>query len=199
MMKKLLILLTLIFALACTCTAFAGTGTDNNAEAAVRREEVARLDNRIDDVNTRVDKVGAMAAAIASLKSIGYDPQAPSEFSIGLGQYKGETGVAMGFFHYPNKNFMINVSLSTAGGETMGGIGATWRFGHKSPQKLLEEQREEQAKKELAAAEKYQAAAKLAKEAQERAEYAAKLARQAQVSADNAKAAADATQAKHFG
>ena len=170
-----------------------------NAEAAVRREEVARLDNRIDDVNTRVDKVGAMAAAIASLKSIGYDPQAPSEFSIGLGQYKGETGVAMGFFHYPNKNFMINVSLSTAGGETMGGIGATWRFGHKSPQKLLEEQREEQAKKELAAAEKYQAAAKLAKEAQERAEYAAKLARQAQVSADNAKAAADATQAKHFG
>lgn len=170
-----------------------------NAEAAVRREEVARLDGRINDVNDRVNKVGAMAAAIASLKSIGYDPQAPSEFSIGLGQYKGETGVAMGFFHYPNKNFMINVSLSTAGGETMGGIGATWRFGHKSPQKLLEEQREAQAKKELAAAEKYQAAAKLAKEAQERAEYAAKLARQAQVSADNAKAAADATQAKHFG
>jgi archaellum component FlaC len=170
-----------------------------NAEAAIRREEVARLDNRIDDVNDRVNKVGAMAAAIASLKSIGYDPQAPSEFSIGLGQYKGETGVAMGFFHYPNKNFMINVSLSTAGGETMGGIGATWRFGHKSPQKLLEEQREAQAKKELAAAEKYQAAAKLAKEAQERAEYAAKLARQAQVSADNAKAAADATKAKHFG
>lgn len=181
-----------------------------NAEAAIRRgeverldnrisEEVTRLDGRINDVNDRVNKVGAMAAAIASLKSIGYDPQAPSEFSIGLGQYKGETGVAMGFFHYPNKNFMINVSLSTAGGETMGGIGATWRFGHKSPQKLLEEQRETQAKKELAAAEKYQAAAKLAKEAQERAEYAAKLARQAQVSADNAKAAADATQAKHFG
>ena len=170
-----------------------------NAEAAIRREEVARLDGRINDINDRVNKVGAMAAAIASLKSIGYDPQAPSEFSIGLGQYKGETGVAMGFFHYPNKNFMINVSLSTAGGETMGGIGATWRFGHKSPQKLLEEQREAQAKKELAAAEKYQAAAKLAKEAQERAEYAAKLARQAQVSADNAKAAADATQAKHFG
>lgn len=181
-----------------------------NAEAAIRRgeverldnrisEEVTRLDGRINDVNDRVNKVGAMAAAIASLKSIGYDPQAPSEFSIGLGQYKGETGVAMGFFHYPNKNFMINVSLSTAGGETMGGIGATWRFGHKSPQKLLEEQREAQAKKELAAAEKYQAAAKLAKEAQERAEYAAKLARQAQVSADNAKAASDATQAKHFG
>ena len=82
-----------------------------NAEAAIRRgeverldnrisEEVTRLDGRINDVNDRVNKVGAMAAAIASLKSIGYDPQAPSEFSIGLGQYKGETGVAMGFFHF---------------------------------------------------------------------------------------------------
>lgn len=47
-----------------------------NAEAAIRREEVARLDGRINDVNDRVNKVGAMAAAIASLKSIGYDPQA---------------------------------------------------------------------------------------------------------------------------
>lgn len=124
-----------------------------NAEAKIRQEEVNRLDNRIDDisgrindVSNRVDKVGAMAAAIASLKTMGYDPQAPSEFSVGLGHYKGETGVALGFFHYPNKNFMINVSLSTAGGETMGGIGATWRFGHKSPQKLLDEQRATQAK-----------------------------------------------------
>lgn len=124
-----------------------------NAEAKIRQEEVNRLDNRINDisgrindVSNRVDKVGAMAAAIASLKTMGYDPQAPSEFSVGLGHYKGETGVALGFFHYPNKNFMINVSLSTAGGETMGGIGATWRFGHKSPQKLLDEQRAAQAK-----------------------------------------------------
>lgn len=122
-------------------------------EVNTRKDEVARLDNSIsglrkdiNDVSNRVDKVGAMAAAIASLKTMGYDPQAPSEFSVGLGHYKGETGVALGFFHYPNKNFMINVSLSTAGGETMGGIGATWRFGHKSPQKLLDEQRAAQAK-----------------------------------------------------
>ncbi len=46
-----------------------------NAEAAIRRGEIARLDNRIDELDTRVNKVGAMAAAIASLKSIGYSPK----------------------------------------------------------------------------------------------------------------------------
>ena len=100
-----------------------------NAEAAIRRGEIARLDNRIDELDTRVNKVGAMAAAIASLKSIGYSPEAPTEFSVGVGQYKGKTGIALGFFHYPNKDFMLNFSLSSSSGEMMGGIGATWRFG----------------------------------------------------------------------
>lgn len=167
-----------------------------NAEAGIRRQEIARLDSRIDDVSERVDKVGAMSAAIASLRTMGYDPQAPSEFAIGLGHYKGETGIAMGYFHYPSRDFMINVSLSTAGGETMGGLGATWRFGHKSPQELLEKQRAEQLKKQLQAAEKYEAAVKLAKEAQERADYAAKVAAEAQKHAEIAKADADYTESK---
>lgn len=100
-----------------------------NAEAAIRRGEIARLDNRIDELDTRVNKVGAMAAAIASLKSIGYSPEAPTEFSVGVGQYKGKTGIALGFFHYPNKDFMLNFSMSSSSGEMMGGIGATWRSG----------------------------------------------------------------------
>ncbi len=100
-----------------------------NAEAAIRRGEIARLDNRIDELDTRVNKVGAMAAAIASLKSIGYSPEAPTEFSVGVGQYKGKTGIALGFFHYPNKDFMMNFSMSSSSGEMIGGIGATWRFG----------------------------------------------------------------------
>ncbi len=100
-----------------------------NAEAAIRRGEITRLDNRIDELDTRVNKVGAMAAAIASLKSIGYSPEAPTEFSVGVGQYKGKTGIALGFFHYPNKDFMLNFSMSSSSGEMMGGIGATWLFG----------------------------------------------------------------------
>ena len=96
-------------------------------------DEVGRLDNRIDKVEDRVDKVGAMAAAMASLKTMGYDPEAPTEIAVGIGQYRNETGLAIGAFHYPNKDFMLNFSLSTAGDEVMGGIGATWKIGRKKP------------------------------------------------------------------
>ena len=95
--------------------------------------EVNRLDNRIDKVDAKIDKVGAMAAAMASLKTMGYDPEAPTEIAVGIGQYRDETGIAIGAFHYPNKDFMLNFSLSTAGDEVMGGIGATWKIGRKKP------------------------------------------------------------------
>ena len=95
--------------------------------------EVGRLDNRIDKVDAKIDKVGAMAAAMASLKTMGYDSEAPTEIAVGVGQYRNETGLAIGAFHYPNKNFMLNFSLSTAGDEVMGGVGATWKIGRKKP------------------------------------------------------------------
>ena len=104
------------------------------ADAELRRDmdsAVSNLNNRIDKVDAKIDKVGAMAAAMASLKTMGYDPEAPTEIAVGIGQYRNETGIAIGAFHYPNKNFMLNFSLSTAGDEVMGGIGATWKIGRK--------------------------------------------------------------------
>ena len=141
-----------------------------NAEADIRRAEVNRLDNRISKVEDRVDKVGAMSAAIANLRTMGYDPAAPTEVAVGIGQYRDETGAALGLFHYPNRDFMLSLSVSTSGDEVMGGIGATWKFGRKSPEKVAEikkaqaeadARRAEEAK--LAKAEEMKQAAKEAK------------------------------------
>ena len=134
-----------------------------NAEADIRRAEVNRLDNRISKVEDRVDKVGAMSAAIANLRTMGYDPAAPTEIAVGVGQYRSETGVALGMFHYPNKDFMLSLSVSTSGDEVMGGIGATWKFGRKSPEKVLAAEKEKAAKAKLAKAEAMKQAAKEAK------------------------------------
>lgn len=125
--------------------------------------EVNRLDNRISKVEDRVDKVGAMSAAIANLRTMGYDPAAPTEIAVGVGQYRSETGVALGMFHYPNKDFMLSLSVSTSGDEVMGGIGATWKFGRKSPEKVLAAEKEKAAKAKLAKAEAMKKAAKEAK------------------------------------
>lgn len=129
----------------------------NLSEMADMSQDVARMNNRISDVSDRVNKVGAMSAAIASLKTIGYDPEAPTEFSVGLGQYKSETGLALGIFHYPNRNVMFNLSLSTSGGETMGGIGATWRIGHGASQKQMEVTVQEDVEKVIVKKEDYEA------------------------------------------
>ena len=129
-----------------------------NAEADIRRNEISRIDgqieqldgrvgsleNRMSDVEDRIDKVGAMSAAIANLRTMGFDPEAPTEIAIGVGQYKSETDLALGVFHYPNQDFMLSASISTSGDEVMGGIGATWKLGRKS---AAEKAKDEEARR----------------------------------------------------
>ena len=145
---------------------------DRKLDAAISdvNSRVDGIENRVDGLEDRIDKVGAMSAAIANLRTMGYDPAAPTEVAVGVGQYRDETGMALGLFHYPNRDFMLSLSVSTSGDEYMGGIGATWKFGRKSPEKVAEikkaqaeadARRVEEAK--LAKAEEMKKAAKEAK------------------------------------
>ena len=145
-------------------------GTADRVSLSETAERVGHLENRVGELEDRIDKVGAMAAAIANLRTMGYDPAAPTEVAVGIGQYRDETGAALGLFHYPNRDFMLSLSVSTSGDEVMGGIGATWKFGRKSPEKVAEikkaqaeadARRAEEAK--LAKAEEMKQAAKEAK------------------------------------
>ena len=136
-----------------------GEGVSLNQTA----ERVGHLENRVGKLEDRIDKVGAMSAAIANLRTMGYDPAAPTEIAVGVGQYRSETGAALGLFHYPNRDFMLSLSVSTSGDEVMGGIGATWKFGRKSPEKVLAAEKEKAAKAKLAKAEAMKKAAKEAK------------------------------------
>ena len=148
-----------------------GTSLNNTADRVTNLEQgVSDLSSKVNELDDRIDKVGAMAAAIANLRTMGYDPAAPTEVAVGIGQYRDETGAALGLFHYPNRDFMLSLSVSTSGDEVMGGIGATWKFGRKSPEKVAEikkaqaeadVRRAEEAK--LAKAEEMKQAAKEAK------------------------------------
>ena len=142
------------------------------AEVARLDGEVNRLDGRINNLEDRIDKVGAMSAAIANLRTMGYDPAAPTEIAVGIGQYRNETGMALGMFHYPNRDFMLSLSLSTSCDEVMGGIGATWKFGRKTPEQMLAAEKEKAAKAKLAKAEAMKKAAVEAKVAAQQAKHA---------------------------
>ena len=139
-------------------------------------KEVSRLDSKIDKLDGRIEKVGAMSAAIANLHTMGYDPAAPTEIAVGVGQYRDKTGLALGAFHYPNRDFMMSFSVSTAGDEFMAGIGATWKIGRKSPEQMLKAQQEKAAREKLAEAEAMKQAAKDARVAAQQARHAKMLA-----------------------
>lgn len=90
------------------------------------------LSYRVDDLDSRISKVGAMSAAISGLIALPYDPDTPTQFQIGAGSYGGEQAVAAGLTYYANDSMAVSLGFSTCGGETMGRIGATWAIGHGS-------------------------------------------------------------------
>ena len=157
---------------------------NNTANIQNNSNRITNLENRVGDVEERINKVGAMAAAMANLHTMGYDPAAPTEISAGIGQYKGETALAVGFFHYPNQDFMVSGSISVAGDEVMAGVGATWKIGRKSQAQL--DAREAEKRIEKAAAIK-----RAAKDAEVRAQAQRHAQLLAEREAHHDKAAAD--------
>ena len=90
-----------------------------NAEANLRRVEINRL-------GSRVDKVGAGAAALAALHPLDFDPDDKLQFSAGVGNYAGETATALGAFYRPTEKVMFNVSGTMGTGEDMVNAGITF-------------------------------------------------------------------------
>ena len=90
-----------------------------NAEANLRRTEINRL-------GSRVDKVGAGAAALAALHPLDFDPDDKLQFSAGVGNYAGETATALGAFYRPTEKVMFNVSGTMGTGEDMVNAGITF-------------------------------------------------------------------------
>ena len=142
--------------------------------------------SRVDGLEDRIDKVGAMSAAIANLRTMGYDPAAPTEVAVGVGQYRDETGMALGLFHYPNRDFMLSLSVSTSGDEYMGGIGATWKFGRKSPEKVAEIKKAQAEADARRAEEQKLAKAEEMKKAAKEAKVQAQMERHAKLAAERA-------------
>ena len=161
---------------------------DRKLDAAISdvNSRVDGLSSRVDRLDDRIDKVGAMAAAIANLHTMGYDPAAPTEVAVGVGQYRDETGMALGLFHYPNRDFMLSLSVSTSGDEYMGGIGATWKFGRRSPEKVAEIKKAQAEADARRAEEQKLAKAEEMKKAAKEAKVQAQMERHAKLAAERA-------------
>ena len=100
---------------------------ENKVETNTRN--ISLLDGRVDVLDTRVDRVGAGAAALAGLHPLDYDPENKWDFAAGYGNYKGANAIAVGAFYRPDENKMISIGGSFGGGENMISAGISVKVG----------------------------------------------------------------------
>ena len=100
---------------------------ENKVETNTRN--ISLLNGRVDVLDTRVDRVGAGAAALAGLHPLDYDPENKWDFAAGYGNYKGANAIAVGAFYRPDENKMISIGGSFGGGENMVSAGFSVKLG----------------------------------------------------------------------
>ncbi len=77
------------------------------------QSDLTRLDNQINNLEDRLDKVGAMASAFSALVPNPYD-SSRTQIALGLGHYSGANSMAAGLFHAPSDRILINSGVSTS-------------------------------------------------------------------------------------
>lgn len=98
----------------------------NDKEHAEFREHFNELDYRVDNLGSRVDKVGAGAAALAALHTMDFDPDDKLTFAAGYGNYKGKNAAAVGAFYRPDEKVMLSVGGTFGNGENMVNAGISF-------------------------------------------------------------------------
>lgn len=94
--------------------------------------EVGHVANALNKLDSRVNKVGANAAALAALHPQDFDPDDKWDFAAGYGNYKDAHAIAVGAFYRPNEDTMLSVGGSFGGGENMVNAGITFKLGQKN-------------------------------------------------------------------
>ena len=96
---------------------------------AVNGGQLFETNRRIDQFDSRINEVGANAAAMANLHPMEFDADSKLNVAVGVGNYRNKTATAMGLFYRPNEDVMFNVSSTIGSSDNMIGGGVSFRLG----------------------------------------------------------------------
>lgn len=93
---------------------------------------INRLNGRVNDLDSRINKVGAGAAALAALHPQDFNPDDKWDFAVGYGNYRDANAMAIGAFYRPDENVMFSMGTNFGNGENMVNAGVTFKLGPKN-------------------------------------------------------------------
>lgn len=89
------------------------------------------INNKVNNLGQRVNKLGASSAALAGLHPLEYNKNDKGSFAISYGHYRNSNAIALGAFYSPSEKVRLGFGI-TLGGETQFNINAAFRTGRGS-------------------------------------------------------------------
>ena len=103
------------------------TALDNQVTS--NTESIYHMNNRVSNLDNRINKVGAGAAALAALHPLDFNPDDKWDFAVGYGNYRNANSVALGAFYRPNEDTMFSLGTNFGNGENMFNAGISFKIG----------------------------------------------------------------------
>ena len=108
----------------------------NSTNIQKNTENITKIENnlydmgmRVGELDTRMNKVGAGAAALAALHPLDFDPDDKWDIAAGIGNYKNATAAAVGLFYRPNERTMLNLGWTMGDNRNMVNGGFSIKLG----------------------------------------------------------------------
>lgn len=96
---------------------------------AVNVSQLKEIGGNIKNIDSRMNRVGAGAAALAALHPLDFDPDDKWDIAAGYGNYKDAHAASIGAFYRPNEDTLFSVGGSFGGGENMLNAGVSMKIG----------------------------------------------------------------------
>ena len=104
-------------------------GSTYSVSGIASTQDIKNVTNKVGELGTRVNRVGAGAAALAALHPLDFDPDDKWDFAAGYGNYKDAHAVSVGAFYRPNEDTMFSVGGSFGAGENLVNAGVSVKLG----------------------------------------------------------------------
>ncbi|MEW1780823.1 ESPR-type extended signal peptide-containing protein [Arthrobacter sp. NPDC080086] len=102
-----------------------GQFKDVKAQADATQQAVGNLQSQVNQIDGKVNRVGAMNAAMSTMVASAAGLQTDNRMAIGTGLYRGETALAIGYQRKIGSRATVTIGGSTAGGKEYNvGVGA---------------------------------------------------------------------------